>query len=124
MVDFGIARLLETSKTMTGTLIGTFCYMAPEVFHGEHATERSDIWSFGVLLYELLAYRRPFEGDSPAALMTNICLKEPAPLGQVAPQCPPELEAVVHHTLRKSERERFHTMEDLLLELEAIYKSM
>ena len=55
VVDFGIARVLETSKTQTGMLIGTFAYMSPEQYHGEHADERSDIWSFGVLLYELLA---------------------------------------------------------------------
>jgi len=67
VVDFGIARVLEASKTQTGTLIGTFSYMAPEVFHGEHASERSDIWSFGVLLYELLTYKQPFAGESPAA---------------------------------------------------------
>jgi len=50
VVDFGIARVLESSKTQTGMLIGTFAYMSPEQYHGEHADERSDIWSFGVLL--------------------------------------------------------------------------
>ena len=54
VVDFGIARVLETSRTQTGMLIGTFAYMSPEQYHGEHADERSDIWSFGVLFYELL----------------------------------------------------------------------
>jgi len=120
VVDFGIARVLETSKTQTGTLIGTFSYMAPEVFHGEHATERSDIWSFGVLLYELLAYQRPFHGDSPAALMQSICLHEPVPLAQVAPDCPEDLQSAVHRMLRKTEVERVQTMEDLLLELDPI----
>ena len=71
VVDFGIARVLESSKTQTGMLIGTFSYMAPELFHGEHANERSDIWSFGVLLYELIASRRPFCEETPAALMTS-----------------------------------------------------
>jgi serine/threonine protein kinase len=124
VVDFGIARVLETSKTQTGMLIGTFSYMAPEVFHGEHASARSDIWSFGVLLYELLTYRRPFGGESPAALMKSVCFQEPVPLRQLAPECPEDLESVVHRMLVKSERERFQTMEDVLLELEPIAKRL
>ena len=124
VVDFGIARVLETSKTQTGMLIGTFSYMAPEVFHGEHANARSDIWSFGVLLYELLAYRRPFGGESPAALMKSVCFQDPVPLRQVAPECPEDLESVVHRMLVKSERERFQSMEDVLLELEPIGKRL
>ena len=124
VVDFGIARILEASKTQTGTLIGTFSYMAPEVFHGEHATERSDIWSFGVLLYELLAYKQPFSGESPAALMQSICLQEPLPLRQIAPDCPQDLESLVHRMLRKADGERFQTMEDLLLELEPICRRL
>ena len=124
VVDFGIARVLEASKTQTGTLIGTFSYMAPELFHGERATERSDIWSFGVLLYELLAYKPPFSGQSAAALMQSICLQQPVPLRQVAPDCPEDLESVVHRTLQKSEAERFQTMEDLLLELDPIRKRL
>jgi serine/threonine protein kinase len=124
VVDFGIARVLETSKTQTGTLIGTFCYMAPEVFNGEHATERSDIWSFGVLLYELLSYQRPFSGASPAALMQSICSQEPVPLGQVAPDSPKDLENLVHHTLQKAEADRVPTMEQLLLALEPICKRL
>ena len=124
VVDFGIARVLENSKTQTGMLIGTFAYMPPEVFNGEHADERSDIFSFGVLLYELFAYSRPFPGDIPASLMQSICLKEPIPLRQVAPECPPELEAIVHRALVKSVTERTQSMEGLLLELDAICKSL
>ena len=124
VVDFGIARVLEASKTQTGALIGTFSYMAPELFHGERATERSDIWSFGVLLYELLAYKPPFSGQSAAALMQSICLQQPVPLRQVAPDCPEDLGSVVHRTLQKSEAERFQTMEDLLLELDPIRKRL
>jgi len=86
VVDFGIARVLENSKTQTGMLIGTFAYMSPEVFNGEHADERSDIFSFGVLLYELLSYSRPFPGEIPASLMQSICLKDPMPLRSVMPE--------------------------------------
>jgi serine/threonine protein kinase len=124
VVDFGIARVLENSKTQTGMLIGTFAYMSPEVFNGEHADERSDIFSFGVLLYELLAYTRPFPGEIPAALMQSICLKDPIPLRSVMPECPPELEEVVHRTLLKPVNERTQTMDDLLLELDPICKGL
>ncbi len=121
VVDFGIARVVENSKTQTGLLMGTFAYMSPEQYHGEHADERSDIWSFGILLYELLFYQRPFAGEAPASLMHSICSQEPAPLG---PDCPPELDAIIKRTLHKSPTERFQTMEDLLLELDPICKGL
>ncbi|MGA9797672.1 MAG: protein kinase [Terriglobales bacterium] len=123
VVDFGIARVLESSKTQTGMLMGTFAYMSPEQYHGEHADERSDIWSFGVLLFELLTYQRPFSGDAPAALMNKICQQEPTPLHDVAPECPPELEAVMQRIFQKVPADRYQTMEDLLVELDPICKS-
>jgi eukaryotic-like serine/threonine-protein kinase len=124
VVDFGIARVLENSQTKTGMLIGTFAYMSPEVFNGEHADERSDIFSFGVLLYELLSYSRPFPGEIPASLMQSICLKDPIPLRSVMPDCPPELEAIVHRTLLKPVTERTQSMDDLILELDPICKGL
>ncbi|HEY2545461.1 MAG TPA: protein kinase [Candidatus Acidoferrum sp.] len=124
VVDFGIARVLETSKTQTGMLLGTFAYMSPEQYHGEHADARSDIWSFGVLLYELLAYQRPFKGPTPASLMHNICQQEPPPLLEVAPECPAALEKVIQKVLKKSPEERYQSMEELLLDLDPICKSM
>jgi hypothetical protein len=120
VVDFGIARVVETSKTQTGMLIGTFAYMSPEQYHGEHADERSDIWSFGVLLYELLCWQRPFAGETPASLMHSICDHEPQPLSRFLPGCPSELELIVAKTLQKSPGDRFQSMEDLLLELEPL----
>ncbi len=124
VVDFGIARVLESTKTQTGTLIGTISYMAPEMFHGEHATERSDIWSFGVLLYELLAYRQPFSGQSPAALMQSICLQEPTPLWDALSDCPEDLAILVHQMLQKSAADRVQSMEDLLLGLDPICRRL
>jgi len=124
VVDFGIARVLETSRTQTGMLIGTFAYMSPEQYHGEHADERSDIWSFGVLLYELLCYKRPFAGPTPASLMQCICNEEPALLGKSVPDCPKELELTVAKMLRKSGAERYQSMEDVLLDLDPICKSL
>ena len=124
VVDFGIARVLESTKTQTGTLIGTISYMAPEMFHGEHATERSDIWSFGVLLYELLSYQQPFSGQSPAALMQSICHREPPALEQAVADCPADLALLVHRMLQKSAAERIQSMEELLLELEPICRRL
>jgi serine/threonine-protein kinase len=124
VVDFGIARILDVPKTQTGMLMGTFAYMSPEQYHGEHADERSDIWSFGVLLYELICYRRPFAGDSPAGLMRNVCEAQAEPVSKYVPDCPPALQLVVSKALEKSTSERFQSMEDLLLELEPICKNL
>src|ERR1700720_3246812 len=102
VVDFGIARVLEASKTQTGLLMGTFAYMSPEQYQGEHADERSDIWSFGVLFYELLCYQRPFTGDSPVSLLRSICERDPEPLSKFLPDCPTELESILSKALQKS----------------------
>jgi eukaryotic-like serine/threonine-protein kinase len=124
VVDFGIARVLETSRTQTGMLIGTFAYMSPEQYHGEHADERSDIWSFGVLFYELLTYQKPFTGPTPASLMHNICNVEPAALKGLLPECPAELDTAVTKMLQKSPSDRYQSMEDVLLDLEPIWKAL
>ena len=124
VVDFGIARVLEASRTQTGMLIGTFAYMSPEQYHGEHADERSDIWSFGVLLYELLCYERPFTGPTPASLMHKICQETPAPLKRHLADCPDELEIILTRVLQKLPADRYQSMEDLLLELDPICKKL
>jgi serine/threonine-protein kinase len=124
VVDFGIARVLDNSRTQTGMLIGTFAYMSPEQYHGEHADGRSDIWSFGVLVYELLSYQKPFTGPTPASLMRSICDDDPDPLTKILPECPNELAAVVSKMLRKSPGERYQSMEDVLLDLDPICKTL
>ena len=124
VVDFGIARVLEASKTQTGMLIGTFAYMSPEQYHGERADERSDIWSLGVLFYELLCYHRPFTGDTPASLMRSICEQDPEPLSKFLADCPAELESIFSKALQKSPSERYQSMEDLLVELDPVSKRL
>jgi eukaryotic-like serine/threonine-protein kinase len=124
VVDFGIARVLENSKTQTGMLIGTFAYMSPEQYHGEHADERSDIWSFGVLLYELLCYQRPFVRPTPAGLMNAICNEAPAALNTHIPEIPNELQVVISRILQKAPAERYQSMEDVLLELDPVLKTL
>ncbi|HEY6465515.1 MAG TPA: protein kinase, partial [Candidatus Acidoferrales bacterium] len=124
VVDFGIARLVDTSKTQTGLMIGTPAYMSPQLLRGERADAQADIWALGVMLYELIAYQRPFLGDNPAALMWAIISQQPKPLHDVAPGCPAELEEVVGKMLEKESPLRLQTMEDVLLELDPLYKRL
>jgi serine/threonine-protein kinase len=124
VVDFGIARLVDTSRTQTGLMIGTPAYMSPQLLRGERADAQADIWALGVMLYELVAYQRPFLGDNPAALMWAIISQQPKPLHEVAPGCPAELEEVVGKMLEKEAPLRLQTMEDVLLELDPLYKRL
>ena len=124
VVDFGIARLVDTSKTQTGLMIGTPAYMSPQLLRGERADAQADIWALGVMLYELVAYQRPFLGDNPAALMWAIISQQPKPLHEVAPGCPAELEEAVGKMLEKEAPLRLQTMEDVLLELDPLYKRL
>ena len=88
VVDFGIARIADTSKTQTGALLGTLAYMPPEQLRGQAADARADVWAMGVVLYELLAYRRPFTGENHAALLLSILQDEPRPVKELLPECP------------------------------------
>jgi serine/threonine protein kinase len=118
VVDFGIARLGDTSKTQTGTLVGTLAYLSPERVRGEQADPRGDIWAVGVVLYELLTYQRPFVGENHAALLMSILQKEPASIRQFLPQCPAGLERAILKSLHKDEKQRYASMEALLKDIE------
>jgi serine/threonine protein kinase len=124
VVDFGIARLVDASKTQTGTLIGTLGYMSPQQLRGEHADERSDIWAVGVLFYELLIYKRPFQGDNPAALMMTIISQEPPPLADSGAEYTSEVEAIVFRMLQKEALNRYQTMEEVLFDLDPVFKRL
>ncbi len=117
VVDFGIARIADASKTQTGMLLGTLAYMSPEQLRGQHADARCDIWALGVVLYELITYRRPFTGDNHAALLLNILQNEPPSIRQLLTDCPIQLQTVVSRALRKDDKERYPTMEALLNDL-------
>ncbi len=121
VVDFGIARIIDTGKTQTGALVGTLSYMPPELLHGQRADQRSDIWSLGTVMYELLTYRRAFEGDNHAAVMMSILQNDPPGIGKLIPECAPELESVVRRALQKEPGLRYQTMEALLVDLEPIW---
>ena len=124
VVDFGIARLADTSATQTGMLLGTLAYMSPEQLRGRSADARSDIWALGVVLYELLAYERPFNGENHAALLVSILQNEPPSIRQSVPECPGALERVVSKSLRKNENERYPSMEAFLKDIENVNASL
>jgi len=123
VVDFGIARLTDTSVTQPRMVLGSRSYMSPQLYKGERADARSDIWAVGVTLYELLTYRRPFTGDSEADLMYRIIYEEPPAVRTLLPECSAELAAIVARMLAKKSEERYQTMEDVLQALEPIWKT-
>lgn len=125
VVDFGIARIGETSMSLSsGLLIGTLSYMSPQLFHGGTADAQSDIWAAGVMFYELLAYRRPFRGENAAALMSNVVLEEPRPIAEAAPGTPEDVARILSQMLAKTPDERYHSMEEVLADLEPVWKRL
>ena len=124
VVDFGIARLTDTSKTQTGTLLGTLAYMSPQQIRGKHADARSDIWSVGIVLYELLTGRRPFYGENQAALLLSVLQEHPAPLREVLGECPYQLDAIARKALAKNEASRYQSADELLSELEPVWTDL
>lgn len=125
VVDFGIARLGETSMSMSsGMLIGTLGYMSPQLFQGGTANSQSDVWATGVMLYELLAYRRPFRGENAAALMSNVVLEEPRPITEAAPGTPEDVGRILSRMLAKDVEERYQSMEEVLMDLEPVWRKL
>jgi len=124
VVDFGIARLTDTSATSSGMLIGTIDSMSPEQIRGEKVDGRTDIWAVGVMLYEALTYQKPFQGSNITAVMFSIVSQEAKPLRELRPDLPPELEGILKRIFRKDANERYQTMEELLQDLEPLYRKM
>ncbi len=127
ILDFGIAKLTEAAvvsesdatltsggQTLEGAIVGTVSYMSPEQAEGKHVDARSDVFSFGVVLYEMLAGRRPFQGDSALATLTAILHHAPPPL-----QIPPPLETVLNRCLEKDCRQRYSSALELAQDLES-----
>src|SRR5450631_339540 len=109
--------------TQQGTIVGTFQYMAPEVVKGKDADARSDIFSFGCVLYEMITGRRAFEGKSQLSVLTAILEKDPDSLAAVQPTTPPALDYALQTCLEKDPDNRFQTAHDLKLQLAWIAKS-
>jgi tetratricopeptide (TPR) repeat protein len=117
ILDFGLARLMTSELTNSNMMMGTVNYMAPEQVRGERADHRSDIFSAGVVLYELLGGRRAFEAESFAATLYKILQEMPEPLQQIDPSLPPELVAVVDRALAKAREDRYQHMSEMLQDL-------
>jgi serine/threonine protein kinase len=140
LLDFGLAKLradvsAETSSrlsalpteekplTKEGSILGTFQYMAPEQLEGKEADVRTDIFSFGAVLYEMATGRKAFEGKSQASLISAIMSSKPHPISEHQPMSPPVLDWVVSRCLEKDPEERWQTAKDLTAELRRLARS-
>lgn len=119
ILDFGLAKLTgHLDLTQTGMVHGTAAYMSPEQAQGRKADHRSDIWSTGVVLYEMLAGRAPFQGTSPPAILYAVVNEEQEPLSMLRDDVPSEVDAVVAAALQKEPDHRYQTVRDFLRDLE------
>jgi serine/threonine protein kinase len=135
ILDFGLAKLSDPEepdvyaatesvhldallKTEAGTIIGTVAYMSPEQANSHKVDERSDIFSFGAVLYEMITGRRAFTGDSKLSTLASVLHNEPKPLGQTADGVPREVERIIMRCLRKDPERRWQSMADLKVALE------
>ena len=133
VLDFGLAKLADgptaaddanVFRTTPGVIMGTPQYMSPEQARGHELDARSDVWSFGAMLFEMVAGEPPFCGATPADLMATILTAEPVPLELKAPAAPPALCRLVARALRKNPLERPATGADLAADLTAIHKQL
>ncbi len=121
IMDFGIARATRSAEsrlTPHGAMIGTLRYMAPEQFMGLEPDPRSDIFAYGLIFYELLTGVHPFNAPEPAGLMYNLLNRQPAPLGELCSDCPPDLQSVVSRLLQKEPDLRYQSLDDVLFDIE------
>jgi serine/threonine protein kinase/Flp pilus assembly protein TadD len=131
VLDFGIAKLIEQKpasgnhttettallQTRPGLVLGTAHYMSPEQARGQKVDARSDIWSLGVVLYEMVTGAPPFDGDTPSDCIAAILTKEPPSLSAIRPDIPLRLESLLQKALRKDSDERYQTIKEMLTDL-------
>jgi serine/threonine protein kinase/tetratricopeptide (TPR) repeat protein len=123
IVDFGLAKLSgRTLLTKSGTTVGTVAYMSPEQARGDQVDNRSDIWSLGVVLYEMLTGKRPFASDYEQALVYSILNEDPKPMRELRPEMPEAMEKICRRAMAKNTDERYQSATELIADLEA-YKS-
>ncbi|MEP7038471.1 MAG: protein kinase, partial [Acidobacteriota bacterium] len=136
ILDFGLAKLVEQkavgfedktvkqNETAKGVILGTVNYMSPEQAKGEKIDTRTDIFSFGVTLYEMIAGRTPFASDSMSETFANLINSEPQPLSRFTTNVPDELQRIISKTLRKKKDERYQTMKGLLADLKSLRRRL
>ena len=139
LLDFGIAKLMEERseptdteadtkerplETEAGKIFGTTHYLSPEQIRNRPIDGRTDIWSLGVVLYEMVAGQKPFQGESFGDIIASILRSEPAPLAKIAAGCPPELERIVAKALRKSRQQRYQLVKDFAAELKGLRRQL
>jgi serine/threonine protein kinase/Tfp pilus assembly protein PilF len=118
VMDFGLAKLRGSIQiTKSTSTVGTLAYMAPEHLQGQEADARTDIFSFGVVLYEMLTGQLPFKGEYESAIMYAIINEEPKPVTHMQTGTPPEINVIVNRSLSKNVNERYQNMEELLEDL-------
>ncbi len=133
ILDFGLAKLkldggesgqtdagTVSGGTLPGVVLGTMGYMSPEQVRGKAADKRSDLFSFGTILYEMLSGQRAFRGDTAADTITAILSKEPPDISQTNKDVPPGLDRIVRHCLEKNPEERFESARDVAFDLDAL----
>jgi serine/threonine-protein kinase len=128
ILDFGIAKLtgptpaasntdetlpIDSPMTVEGSILGTVCYMSPEQAQAKPVDPRSDIFSFGLVLYEMLTGQKAFSGDSALSTLSSILRDEAKPISQVVQGVPPELEQIVHRAMRKEPDQRWQSMQEV-----------
>ena len=133
VLDFGLAKLATVSgegqpqsmvETIPGVIMGTAAYMSPEQARALEMDARTDIWSFGVVLYETLAGRLPFAGATRSDIVAAILQTEPAPLARHAPNAPDELQRIVRKCLEKNREQRYQTSKELLDDLRRLQRTV
>src|SRR6266581_4403089 len=138
VLDFGIAKLAEQEVPVTiptdealllvetnlGSILGTVRYMSPEQARGAPIDKGTDVWSLGVVLYEMVTGHAPFTGETPGEAMTSILEKEPPPLTSYITHTPAELQQIISTTLRKEREERYQSAHELLEALQSLRRSM
>jgi serine/threonine protein kinase len=136
VLDFGLAKLTEQSAavsselgpnetdTSPGLLMGTVKYMSPEQARGLNLDSRSDIFSLGVVIYEMLAGRPPFEGNTNSDVITSILTAEPPPLAHYSPKFPEQFQRVLTKALRKETEERYQAINEMLAELKSLKQQL
>ncbi len=124
ILDFGLAKVSsQTQMTTMGTTMGTVAYMSPEQTKGDAVDHRTDIWSLGVVLYEMLAGQHPFKGDYEQAIIYSILNEEPEPITGLRSGIPLELERIVNKTMTKDPGERYQRIDEFLVDLKLLKKN-